>query len=329
MSRALGWCFTSYDVNSPPVYKPELHEYLVYGREVCPSTNRQHLQGFVRYKNRKRFPAVKSDIGTGAHLEVSRGSPKEAADYCKKDGQFTEHGDLPANAGRNNSHADVLRLAKEGNIAEIQETYPGMFLRYRNSILSTVEFRKEELNSSCGVWICGPPRCGKDASVRKLGNVYSKPLSKWWDGYNNEKYVLISDVEPGHAQWLGFFLKIWADRYPFNAEIKGGCYKIRPERVFVTSNFLISDVFKGEILAALVARFSVVNEFDNSYTPRPIVPVSYRVLDVLLEKENIPAPVQVTEAVSSTSNVPQKEENGYSSSEDFQAPCSKLPKTDV
>ncbi|GIX69585.1 replication-associated protein [Caerostris darwini] len=56
----------------------------------------------------------------------------------------------------------------------------------------------KQLNGSCGVWICGPPRCGKDASVRDPGDVYMKNLNKWWDGYNNERFVLLSDVEPDH-----------------------------------------------------------------------------------------------------------------------------------
>lgn len=69
-----------------------------------------------------------------------------------------------------------------------------------------------EYSGSGGIWVSGPPRCGKDYAVRTLLNVYVKPINKWWDGYKNEKYVLISDVEPSHCVWFGYFLKIWADR---------------------------------------------------------------------------------------------------------------------
>ena len=45
-------------------------------------------------------------------------------------------------------------------------------------------------------------------------------LNKWWCGYNGEKYALIDDFEP---DWTGkAALKRWADRYPFQAEFKGG-----------------------------------------------------------------------------------------------------------
>lgn len=48
-------------------------------------------------------------------------------------------------------------------------------------------------------------RCEKDYAVRILTSVFVKSIKKWWDGYKNEKYVLISDVEPSHCAWLTFF----------------------------------------------------------------------------------------------------------------------------
>ena len=61
-------------------------------------------------------------------------------------------------------------------------------------------------------------------------DVYVKNINKWWDGYANERIVLISDVEPDHGSFLGYFLKIWANCYPFLAEIKDSSFKIRPKK---------------------------------------------------------------------------------------------------
>lgn len=47
-----------------------------------------------------------------------------------------------------------------------------------------------------------------------------KPLNKWWDGYNYDSNVLISDADYFNKDFSGYYLKIWADRYPFISEVK-------------------------------------------------------------------------------------------------------------
>lgn len=68
------------------------------------------------------------------------------------------------------------------------------------------------------------------------------------------KNVLISDVEPSHCSCLGYF-KIWVDRYPFTAEIKGSSMIIRPKFIFVTSNFEFCRVIPDSLVDAIKARF--------------------------------------------------------------------------
>lgn len=114
----------------------------------------------------------------------------------------------------------------------IKEDYPGYYLRYKSTFECMLKHDLNELTGSCGIWISGPLRCEKDYAVRNLESLYVKNINKWWDGYKNEKYVLISDVEPSHCNWLAYFLKIWTDRYPFLAEIKGSSMTIRPRAIF-------------------------------------------------------------------------------------------------
>lgn len=85
---------------------------------------------------------------------------------------------------------------------------------------SLLKFNIQYLDESRGLWLYGSPGSGKDYSIYTyFGNdLYIKPLSKWWDGYRNQKYVLISDVEPFHSSWLDCFLKIWTDSNPFIAD---------------------------------------------------------------------------------------------------------------
>lgn len=101
MSRAKRWCFT---LNNPTDDEEQDVggagdrddvEYLVYGRERGDSGT-PHLQGFVIFTAAIRLSTVKSRLGSDRlHLEVSRGTPREASEYCKKDGDYEEFGDCP------------------------------------------------------------------------------------------------------------------------------------------------------------------------------------------------------------------------------------------
>lgn len=74
--------------------------YLIFGREVGDSGT-PHLQGFVVFRDPVSFSVAKHRIGDRAHLEVTRGQSAQAADYCKKDGDFEEFG-APFRQGRRN-----------------------------------------------------------------------------------------------------------------------------------------------------------------------------------------------------------------------------------
>lgn len=86
MSAAKNWCFTINNYNQSDYEKLEkMYEhghfsYIIFGREVGEQgTN--HLQGYVQLKKKMRLPQVKKFISPRAHLEISRGSPDQAAGY--------------------------------------------------------------------------------------------------------------------------------------------------------------------------------------------------------------------------------------------------------
>ena len=144
----------------------------------------------------------------------------------------------------------------------IKELSPNMYIRYKRTFEGMRKYEVKESEEPKGYWIYGKPGSGKDYNVRMLGSVFEKSHNKWWDGYAGEKYILLPDVDRNDAKWIGNFLKIWSDCYPFNGEVKGGVIEICPERFYVTSNYMIRDLFEDKALKeALLRRFHQV-DFD-------------------------------------------------------------------
>jgi len=94
-------------------------------------------------------------------------------------------------------------------------------------------------------WWYGPTGTGKSKLAwEKYGLIcFQKMLNKWWDGYDAHPVVIIEEWSPKN-EVTASALKIWADRYPFTAQIKGGVLqKIRPKKIIVLSNYRLSDCF--------------------------------------------------------------------------------------
>lgn len=73
------------------LYRQNHFKYLIYGKEVCPTTGTIHLQGFCQLSKKQRFAGVKKLLGSKYHIEQAI-HPWFAAEYCKKDGEFNEFG---------------------------------------------------------------------------------------------------------------------------------------------------------------------------------------------------------------------------------------------
>jgi hypothetical protein len=246
-------------------------KYFVCGFEICPETGREHLQCYVQFHKKVTIAKIAKELG--CHCEPTKGTPKQASDYCMEDGHYLTHGVLadPSTGGQETSqrYTAILDLARSGQLEEIRENYPGHYLRhYRTLGLVHMEAYQPtgSLNRKC-YWISGKPRLGKSRFINdNYQNIYWKNPNKWWDNYNGQKVVVIDDFSKSHNV-LGYYLKRWADRYPVLAEIKGNACYPTYEVLFITSNYRISEIFTEDLVEqeAIAARFE---QFDfQSYDP--------------------------------------------------------------
>lgn len=89
------WCYTSFLDRNDPLFPDAECRYRIEGIEVCPTTNRRHIQGFVLFNKNYRFAALKKLYPSGVRFAFCHGSPFQNFRYCSKEGNFSEYGTRP------------------------------------------------------------------------------------------------------------------------------------------------------------------------------------------------------------------------------------------
>lgn len=83
-STARNWCFTIHSDNVD-LDKDQV-KYAVYQREVCPTTKKEHWQGFFVATAPIRFKKAKSILrDPTAHVEKCKGTAEQNIAYCTKE----------------------------------------------------------------------------------------------------------------------------------------------------------------------------------------------------------------------------------------------------
>jgi hypothetical protein len=274
--------FTSYSdqaISEPSIWLKQLSskcDWVLAQLELCPKTNRKHLQGMAFSKTNCKWGFMPKGCWKRKCIK-----PLCSIEYCSKsrtklDGPW-EFGIRPMfdNSEKqkkateqkkaNNLEKkelilknDLVNLVNSGDIRwdEYKEmkNFKTMFLadqKIKETLSKPIDHDMTHL------WVWGPTGTGKTTFARSLGDKpYLKTQNKWWCDYHGEDLVIIEDLGKESAKWIGDFLKIWADKWSFRAEFKGGQMEIRPKTIIVTSNYSIRDLFEDiNIRDPLLRRF--------------------------------------------------------------------------
>lgn len=234
------WTLNNYSEGDLEVVQAWDCAWMVYGKEIAPTTGTPHLQGAVIWKKKKYLTGCKKMHPT-ARFSPMKGTPEQNLVYCTKEdpsafvkGTIPDGGALGGQA-QIDRWAEAKRLAKEGKIDDIDSE---LYVKYYNTFQRIAKDhmpKPEDATDVTGVWIWGPPGSGKSRKARaEYPNSYYKMQNKWWDGYQGEETVILDDLD---CKELGHLLKIWTDRYSFICEAKGGALHIRPKKIVITSNY--------------------------------------------------------------------------------------------
>lgn len=249
MSQCRNACFTEFDVQKAYVWYqwPEDSDvrYICWGLETCPTTGKQHLQGYIELKEKKTFTGIKKLLNSEkVHLEPRYGTQEQAIEYCKKEGNFYEWGQKK-NPGSRTDIRDVRAAAAEGGMRGVLEEtvcddegvtkprfgyqacrHAELYLKY----CDTGKVCKPEV-----IWIYGESGTGKSRKANEMcPEAYIKSEgSKWFDGYDGQSDIILDDFR---QSWMSMqtLLNI-LDWVPTRVENKGGVRQLKAKRIVITT----------------------------------------------------------------------------------------------
>lgn len=252
-----------------------------------------HIQGYIEFGFQVYRRVLEALLGGRAFIDQAGGSRADNVRYCTKEGEenliinyysneverqrtqrLIENQNIKKTADE--KAVEILEDIEELTEKDFEAKHPAFYLRSYSKYKELQHVKKQKTQSNYNgalrfknFWIYGPTGTGKSRFARgdlPIYDIYSKAVNKWWNGYDGQKRVIIDDwpsLEIGNC--LVQHLKVWSDRYPFTAEMKGAHISIAPGDfiLIITSNFRIEECFKDPAdVFALKRRFTVLEMND-------------------------------------------------------------------
>ncbi len=260
------WCFT---LNNPTETEENSFQqiknvkYIVYGREVSPTTETKHLQGFVYFENPRCFNGIKKQWPRCHWTQGYENRPALCRErYCKKDGDFFEKG-VPPSQGMRTDLFECKKLldGKKGVLECFKQNFDvscKFYKAFEKYILLNMCQRRNKPNN---IWLWGATGVGKTrTAVEHAESYYIKDNTQWWDGYAGQEVIVFDDFDGRiHIKDMLRYL----DRYPVQGQIKGGYVNINSPFIYITSDKHPSDIYfnaSGDATCQLLRRLTSVRQ---------------------------------------------------------------------
>jgi len=250
-------------------------QFLAFGRETCPDTNRLHNQAFLYFKNARscKKPALNKMSNWWGEIHCSmqamHGDVQQNEKYCSKEGQYTEIGDKPSQGMRQDLNAKKKEIMNGKSVDDICMDEPHLFHQYGRTLerIERICMRKKYRTwKTKGIWYYGPTFTGKTHRAYEgytPETHYVKNLNeKYWNGYTGQETVIYEEFRG--QEKLGELLSL-VDERPKGISWKGlEQVPFLARTLIVTSPYHPSEVYKNCVdehdkLDQLVRRFEIVH----------------------------------------------------------------------
>lgn len=271
--RFRNFCFTTFnlDLNHSVLALDDDIRYLVLQKEKCPTSNREHYQGYCELSNQKRLSTIKDLFDDNTmHVEKRRGTAQEASNYCKKvesriDGPW-EYGTISSPGRRTDIHAAVEELKANG-LRAVRNNHPVAFVKYYRGFQEMLKFENPPERPGTRIVIFyGPPGTGKSWSARHMfPNAAHVNDNKhgWFDGYTDQKELIIDEFTCQMP--LDLMLKL-CESTPLRVPVKGSFVPMLASTIVLTTNLNPDELYPLSV--AFQSRIHAYGEIFHMVTQR-------------------------------------------------------------
>lgn len=211
-----------------------------------------HWHAIIKFDNARFSTAIAKTLiknykGSSVNVQKLMGTYEQAIAYIEKEGtKIIEFGQKPAPGKKGTLNMEEVKdIAKSQGMKGLAEQYPELIMRHGAGLSKLVTALKEkpERKTMEVIVLYGEAGTGKSSyakqiageSVYQYTKVGGSQNSFWFDGYEDEKVLIIDDFT-GSTMPHEAMLKIMGTD-PFRVEGKGSSTWACWEKVIITSNF--------------------------------------------------------------------------------------------
>lgn len=249
-SNCFAWNnYTEENITNYKIFVQTHCSYGVFGKEICPTTGTPHLQCYFELRSQKSQMQIQKLLEYNIHFAGKTRDPPRAAEYCKEDGDFWEHG-KQHNQGQRSDLIELKDklLAGDTTVNDIVELEPMTYHQYGRTLEKIEQLRLNRTFrtwETAGVWYFGPTGVGKS---HKAFEGYQPETHYLWNiqeefqcGYVGQPIVIINDFR-GEIKYSILLQMI--DKWPFSLKRKGGgVIPFLAEKVIITSSLHPKDCY--------------------------------------------------------------------------------------
>ena len=152
------------------------------GREICPTTKKQHYHACIQFVSEIRVTTLKQ-IFPKQNLGMKKGNKAEFFAYSKKDGDFTDYGIADhGNQGERNDFGELIEAVDEGdNLGTLMRKFPKVVARHMPYTKLLISNRSDAL------------------ALAKRKQRFDKPFKEW---QQRLKEIIEGEVSDRYVYWL-------------------------------------------------------------------------------------------------------------------------------